>query len=585
MLDDYHVILKLEVALQIVLLCTLWLHSRRAHTSEHRCARIAAGFGAILLVAAVAIRCASLPDFFGPELSADEYAMSRSYVAYLLNGRGWISGATQIFHALLLILTYKLAGFSGLAARGLSLIMSLGGLALLYLAVRRHASRTVAIWSVALLASSTYAIQFSLLGLEVVSVMFYTPLILYLTSLILERPSVGKCTALGVITGVSVFTYPGQPIALVALGGAAVAIHLLRLSTGRDIYYDLRTTGIPRVPLFAAAIGCCVLVGCVGLLHFLYLANAKALLAGGGNFGTNRGGYLLGLTLYTYELFIETATFYLHFPETPFIDRLIVPFAIVGIAASWNVRDRHLLRLLAVAGLFAYLMAPFTGNLLGSRRLVFILIPASVAAAYGIEFLATRSRPWLLSVLLLGVVSAALYRKAADFRYSRSHILYDSGYCAVLVPDAALTSEALRAGEVNVSADEYTLGLDRIAMDSTLALARRFNLPQMRGSLKALRGTEVRELLARRDGGSLLSVDPRRSLTPVLAEPGACVYAQPIPTAARTIYRISSVDSAGSVSICAPADLEKLQLPAPAAPDKVCREGSSGSDPRSNDRD
>ena len=560
----YEIFAPIEVSLQLLLIAILSVAALRGDRKQsvygHDSSYGICALG--LAMVSIMVSWIALSGFFGGELSADEYAMSRIYVEYFFSGIRWISGATQLAEGAFLASLYSVFGFSAIVARSGSLALFVVGLIFLYFVVRRLVSHFSALWSVTFLAASSYGAHFSGLALELVAVFFFTPAVLLATIGFLERPTISRGAFLGSITAISFFTYPGQILAVVSLVLSVGVVYLLRLLSGRPFYFNLMPSLASRWRGVLAAVlssGAVIILG--SIVHFKFMGTSRMLFTGGGGGRFSLEGYLEGLTLIMHELIDETQTYYLAYPLTPFLDRLILPFALFGVIVTWSRNEAHLLRVLALAAVVTFFLIPLTGGALGARRLVFLLLPMSILAATGLEhFIFRVSRLVAFSVVLL-LAGGLFWRKILNFEFS-STSLFESGYCATLLPDTLLLNPASEGGEILVSQDEYGYWLDVAAMKSTLALHTRFNDNVAHSELRVADSPTLARIMQSDAKQHLFTMEPQISLTPLLAIFGECLYVQKVAldtSKKRNVYAVAS-SSLGdeSARVCDPVDLERL---------------------------
>lgn len=341
----------------------------------------------VLLIAMIGIflRVYDLDNFLGGELTSDENLDSVITASSVLNFEPTYTGSTTITHILALDLWYHVFGFTPLAARSLSVFISLLGILFYFFALKSLSCARVALWTSALLLISTFGTYFSKLSLVCYWVLFFLPLLLFLYSCYNERQSLFLASVIGLITGIALFTYPGFILGIISLIlGWSLGIIILWI---RRPYSPQYFVGLGRklLHLFSGLVFFSIPLMIGYYLHNTVYAGNKLLFESGGSFNFSLSTYFTDLAKVLFDLFIEGRSWYIWvFPKMPFVELTLWPFIIFGTIVLWRTDHSWKLRGIILSIPILILLIPITGPYPGMRRGIFVLPVIYLLSSIGI---------------------------------------------------------------------------------------------------------------------------------------------------------------------------------------------------------
>jgi len=340
-----------------------------------------------LIVVGLLLRANFLTEFQGGELTSDENLMSIVYTSGIINGEHVRSGAGKIVYAILLDAWLHLFGFSVTAIRSLSTVASITGIIFWFLSLRLLCGQRIALWASALFSISFFGIYFGRLSLEIYLTIVFAPLCLLAYAYWYLHPSRLTAALAGSVLALSLFTYPGSVLALLAIlcGLAAASLWFFVTITSGKV--ALKPSYVTIRDMATALAAFLVVTIIVFTLHYIiYAAPGEAAFTGGG------GGYL-NLTIASIlaaiqhllvDLFFEGSSWYIYFPAMPFVEVVLWPFFISGVIFSWGRPENWKIRGIILSIPAVLLLSALTGAYPGMRRAVYLLLPFYYFSAVGI---------------------------------------------------------------------------------------------------------------------------------------------------------------------------------------------------------
>lgn len=414
---------------------------------ERRALWLVIGVGVFLRVALVA-------EFQDGRLTSDENLMAIVYTSGIVHGDPVRFGAEKVVSSLILDGWMQLFGPSPLAIRALSTSISLLGLALWCIALRRLAGWRVAMWGTGLLSISVFGIYFGRLGMEMYWVLFLGALLLWLYALWLEKKAPGTAFVGGLVAGLGFFTYPGFILGVLALlAGLSIAwlwsLAITRRAGGRG-------NGVGHTAVFHAGlafVGLSIPLALGVWSHVQIFASPdEPIFAGGGHLDLSLGAILSALAQQLKDLFIEGSSWYLVFPSMPFVELVLWPFFVVGLWRSWGDSESWKVRGVALSIPLVLFLSAFTGPYPGVRRSIYLLLPFYFFAAMGIV--------WFLSAANASAIREGLYGTAKRGVFALVFVLFGVAHIVYYQLDFGRAAVSWNFGA--------GFGTNKIPMDSLL---------------------------------------------------------------------------------------------------------------------
>ena len=415
----------------------------------------------VLLATAAYLRFWHVTTLHGGHLTADEAAITRTYVSSIVHFEPMVTGASYLTHAWLLDTWYRVFGLSTFSPRYYTATVSLFGLVFFFAALRLLFDARAATWATIFLAVSTYAVYFSVFALETAGLMLFVPLNALLLVLWLRKPSLLSSFALGLSLGLSLFTYPGVILGYLALLAGWLlcwtveCIHT-RTVTGTAGPFESVSRGAWLIATVSFA--CVALTGATlhNRVYFQYLG----LFRGGGRFISSSAAYYRALPVLLHDIFMEAGSWNLLLP-TSFVDRTFWPFAFLGAFCLWSVPPRWLSRGAIVSTLIVVLLVPFGGPYPGMRRGLYLLFPLCACAGVGVDELSARLGRALASILVLVAVAHPVYYQMTIGRQHWTNAAFGQDFGTAPIPDQVLL-DALEKYNVVMIAEEFAHPWDRL---------------------------------------------------------------------------------------------------------------------------
>ena len=509
----------------------------------------------LLLAVAAELRFGHVTTLHNGRLTQDEAAITRDYVAAIVNWEPVVTGASYLTHAWLLDGWYALAGVGTYSARWYTATGAAIGLVCFFAALRLAANARVAAWATVFLAVATYAVYFSVFALETAGVMLFVPLVLLLAVLWLRRPTVVRSAALGLALAASLFTYPGVALGWTSIVAGCALGWIATVAARRAI----RGTGAPLadVPVrswIAAALPFVAYFAAGAILHRRFYFRGMGFLQGGGSLTMSWPVYRAAIPILARDLFVETTTWNLLFRSVPFVDRILWPFALLGTWVAWRRWPGWVVRGALLSPLVLFFIIPFGGGNPGMRRGIFILFPFCACAGVAVDELAARFGGTVAAVVALVALAQPIWFQATTGRTQWKSELFGADFGAIAIPEDLLL-ETLRQHDVVLSGEEFVHPWDRARHVDLVRLARRHGV--LRDSTHTLRfvAPDDPSLLAsvrEHPGTVLITSVPAVTVAGLARQTGVCVRIGDLQGDARTVVvHLSAPPDATAGDLCA----------------------------------
>ena len=431
----------------------------------------------IIICLGIFLRVTNLVDFFDGRFTTDEISMSRIYVATVLQGQKYISGATQIIYAAMLATWYGVFGPSIVSARMLSAFLGLAGLFFYFLTLKKLLTKEIALIAVALLSISGYGISFSTFAFEISAVFFYLPLVLWITICAIERKSNLLIAISGFAFGLSCFTYPGVTLGYIAL---ALSLFFCKITTPNFIKPPF--TGYKLISIFGISSGLVILS--ILYLHFSRYTDSGALLLGGARQSNSIQSYVHNLSVLFGDIFrYNNKSYTLNYIfYQAFLEYSLWGFLFWG---SLDGRINRTIRVLALAVIFSVLLGAFASDIPGMRRVVCFLLFIYPIIAVGIYKVLIRGKKLIVAISILLILCSHF-----AWLYQGSKNNLSTASRAHSIPESLLV-KLLENGEVFLDKADFSGPYDLAHYKSMAYLYKKFENPSIHENVSLFDANEI----------------------------------------------------------------------------------------------
>ncbi len=343
----------------------------------------------LLFLIGIWFRVTWFGQMYGGELLMDELSVSRLLPGSLLVGEAPYNGATNLAASALWLVWERLLGLSPHAVRSLSALCGLASLFYFYRLVKERDSRTTAVWATALFAVSFNASYFSSLAMETHFPLLWGPVLALGLLRWREAPTVARSLGLGLAFAVSLYTYPGQLLGVLAYFPTVAWL----------CWRQRRWPALTAPQRKGAAIGLgvvfLVFVG-VYWIHLRLAVESEPLwLQTTERLPHTSLQYVRGVVVLIAHSVLGGKTGVGGFPM-PMFEVLLWPFFLAGAMSFWRRKQSPWLRALPLCLVTGILIAALAARGPSARRLIFYLPVFYYSSAVGIqEAMARFKKPWL----------------------------------------------------------------------------------------------------------------------------------------------------------------------------------------------